>query len=55
MMKMQLVEEERERLAPQSCVVSMQAGAERSTGYKQLGTRVVVAVGVHCVGEGLDV
>lgn len=43
------------RLAPQSCVVAVQAGAERSTRYKQLGARVVVAMGVHRVGEGMNV
>lgn len=43
------------RLAPQSCVVAVQAGTERSTCYKQLGTRVVIAVGVHCIGEGMNV
>lgn len=33
----------------------MQAGTEWSTCYKQLGARVVVAVGVHRVGEGMNV
>lgn len=49
------VMEETERLAPQSCVVAVQAGAERPTCYKQLGARIVVAVGVHRVGEGMNV
>lgn len=49
------VMEETTRLAPQSCVVSVQARAERSTCYKQLGARVVVAVGIHSVGEGMNV
>ncbi len=44
-----------ERLAPQSCVVAVQARTEWSTCYEQLGARVVVAVGVHCVGEGMNV
>lgn len=47
--------EETERLAPQSCVVAMQARTEWSTCYKQLGARVVIAVGVDCVGEGMNV
>lgn len=47
--------EETKRLAPQSCVVAVQAGTERSTCYEQLGARVVVAVGVHRVGEGMNV
>lgn len=46
---------ETERLAPQSCVVAMQARAEWSTCYKQLGAGVVVTVGVHRVGEGMNV
>lgn len=46
---------EKKRLAPQSCVVAVQAGTERSTCYKQLGARVVIAVGVHCIGEGMNV
>lgn len=46
---------ETKRLAPQSCVVAVQARTERATRYKQLGARVVVAVGVHCVGEGMNV
>lgn len=47
--------EEMERLAPQSCVVAMQARAEWSTCHKQLGAGVVVAMGVHRVGEGMNV
>lgn len=47
--------EETRKLAPQSSVVAMQAGAERSACYKQLGAGVIVAVGVHSVGEGMDV
>ncbi len=47
--------EETKRLAPQSCVVAVQAGTEWSTCYEQLGARVVVAVGVHRVGEGMNV
>lgn len=46
---------EKKRLAPQSCVVAVQARTERSTCYKQLGARVVIAVGVHCIGEGMNV
>ena len=42
-------------LAPEPCVVSVQAGAEWTTGHKQLGARVVVAVGVDGVGERVDV
>lgn len=49
------VMEETERLAPQSCVVAVQAGTERATCYKQLGAGVVIAVGVHGVGEGMNV
>lgn len=49
------VMEETERLAPQSCVVAVQAGTERATCYKQLGAGVVIAVGVHSVGEGMNV
>lgn len=48
-------EEETVRLAPQSCVVAVQAGTERPARYKQLGAGVVVAVGVHRVGEGMNV
>lgn len=51
----ELIDKERKRLTPQSCVVSVQARAERPTGYEQLGTRVVIAVGVHSVGEGMNV
>lgn len=47
--------EETKRLAPQSCVVAVQAGTERSAGYKQLGAGVVVAVGVNRVWEGMNV
>lgn len=43
------------RLAPEACVVAVEAGAKRSTGNEQLGARVVVAVGVHSIGEGVDV
>lgn len=50
-----VVMEEMERLAPQSCVVAVQAGTEWSARYKQLGAGVVVAVGVHSVGEGMNV
>lgn len=50
-----VIEQETERLAPQSCVVAVQARTERSTCYKQLGAGVVVAVGVHRVGEGMNV
>lgn len=46
---------EKKRLAPQSCVVAVQARTERSTCYKQLGARVVIAVGVHCIGEGMNI
>ena len=42
-------------LAPEPCVVPMQAGAERTTGHKQLGAGVVIAVGVDGVGERVDV
>lgn len=47
--------EEMKKLAPQSCVVAMQARTERSTCYKQLGARIVIAVGVHRIGEGMNV
>lgn len=47
--------EETKRLAPQSRVVAVQAGTERSTSHKQLGARVVVAVGVHRIGERMNV
>lgn len=43
------------RLAPESSVVAVQAGAQWSTSHKQLGARVIIAVGVHSVGEGVDV
>lgn len=43
------------RLAPESCVVSMEAWAQRATGHKELGAGVVVAVRVHSIGEGVDV
>lgn len=49
------VREKTKRLAPQSCVVAVQARTEWPTRYKQLGARVVVAVGVHRVGEGMNV
>lgn len=47
--------EETTKLTPQSCVVAVQARTEWSTCYKQLGAGVIVAVGVHCVGEGINV
>lgn len=47
--------EETKRLAPQSCVVAVQARTEWSACHEQLGARVVVTVGVHCVGEGMNV
>lgn len=43
------------RLTPQSCVIAVKARTERSTSYKQLGARVIVAVGVHSVGKGMNV
>lgn len=43
--------EETKGLTPQPCVVPVQARTERSTCYEQLGAGVVVAVGVHRVGE----
>lgn len=42
-------------LAPQAGVVAMQARAQRATRHEELGARLVVAVGVHCVGEGMNV
>lgn len=42
-------------LAPQPCVVAMQAGTERPAGHEQLGARVVVTVRVNRVGERMDV
>lgn len=47
--------EHTKRLAPQSGVVAVQAGAEGPTCHEQLGAGVVVAVGVHGVGEGMNV
>lgn len=43
------------KLAPQSCVVAVQAGAQRPACYEELGAGLVIAVGVHCVGEGMNV
>lgn len=45
----------KKRLAPQSCVAAVQSRAQRPTGYKQFGTGLVVAVGVHGIGEGMNV
>ena len=42
-------------LAPEPCVVPVQAGAEWTPGHKQLGARVVVAMGVDGIGERVDV
>lgn len=50
-----VVMEEIKKLAPQSCVVAMETRTERSTCYKQLGARVIIAVGVHRVGKGMNV
>lgn len=43
------------RLAPQPCVVAVQAGTQRPARHKQLGAGVVVAVRVDRVGEGMNV
>lgn len=45
----------KKKLAPQSCVAAVQPRAERPTGYKQFGTGLVVAVGVHGIGERMNV
>lgn len=47
--------EETRKLAPQSCVVAVQAGAQRPACYEELGAGLVIAVGVHRVGEGMNV
>lgn len=47
--------EKTKKLAPQPCIVAMQARTERSACYEQLGAGVVIAVRVHCVGEGMNV
>lgn len=47
--------EETRKLAPQSCVVAVQAGAQRPACHEELGAGLVIAVGVHRVGEGMNV
>lgn len=42
-------------LAPQACVVAVQAGTQRAACHEELGPWLVVAVGVHRVGEGMNV
>lgn len=42
-------------LAPQAGVVAVQAGAQWAACHKELGAWLVVAVGVHRVGEGMNV
>lgn len=42
-------------LAPQPCVVAVQAGTQRPARHEQLGAGVVVAVRVDRVGEGMNV
>lgn len=49
------MEDRNGRLAPQPCVVAVQAGTQRPARHKQLGAGVVVAVRVDRVGEGMDV
>lgn len=43
------------RLAPQPCVVAVQAGTQRPARHEQLGARVVVAVRVDRVWEGMNI
>lgn len=47
--------EETRKLAPQSSVVAVQAGAQRAACYEELGAGLVIAMGVHRVGEGMNV
>lgn len=47
--------EEIKKLAPQSCVVAMEIRTARSTCYKQFGAGVVIAMGVHRIGERMNV